>query len=229
MLNIKFRILLSASLAFLATIIIPTEALAQAVLPVSRGGTGASSFTNGSIPFIWNGVFSEDNGNFFWDNTNKRLGIGTSFPTSTLDVFGNALISEGLQIKGALEVVAVNEINFSADDTFTNQLIALGSPAKNQLSIGTGAYAVLDVSPIIFPDKTFTFPNANGTFGLLEVNQTWSGLNTFEASSNSTIYVGSSIKSGCIALGDSDGSGITYVTVNDGIITASTTKPSICQ
>ena len=32
---------------------------------------------------------TEDNTNFFWDNTNKRLGIGTNTPTTLLNVRGN--------------------------------------------------------------------------------------------------------------------------------------------
>ena len=46
---------------------------------------------------------------------------------------------------------------------------------------------------------------------------------------DSTIFLGSSIKPGCIVMGDSDGAGLTYIIVNDGVITATTTQPSICQ
>lgn len=88
--------------------------------------------------------------------------------------------------------------------------------------------ALLDTSAML-NSHIFTFPDQSGTFGLLEVNQTWGGLNKFETNANSTIYVGSAVKSGCIAMGDSDGSGVTYVTANDGVLSASTTKPSICQ
>lgn len=90
--------------------------------------------------------------------------------------------------------------------------------------------AILDTSFLTNSvEQSFTFPNFSGTFGLLEANQTWTGLNKFEASSNSTIYVGSSTKTGCIVLGDSDGAGVTYVTANDGVLSASTTKPNFCQ
>lgn len=92
----------------------------------------------------------------------------------------------------------------------------------------TGLVKIFD-SVLWASNQTFTFPNSSGTFSLLEADQTWSGLNKFEAGTNSTIYVGSSVKSGCIAIGDSDGSGVTYVTANDGVLSASTTKPSICQ
>jgi len=42
------------------------------------GGTGNTSFTNGSIVFSNGTILTEDNSNFFWDDTNNRLGIGTS-------------------------------------------------------------------------------------------------------------------------------------------------------
>jgi len=47
------------------------------------GGTGAS----GQVAF-WNGTNTQtgDNG-LFWDNTNKRLGINTTTPARTLDIF----------------------------------------------------------------------------------------------------------------------------------------------
>jgi hypothetical protein len=55
-------------------------------------GTGAS----GQVAF-WNGTSSQtgDNG-LFWDNTNKRLGIGTNAPTTRLDVIGTHIGSIGL-------------------------------------------------------------------------------------------------------------------------------------
>lgn len=62
-------------------------------LPVSRGGTGASSFTAGSVLFSNGTSILEDNANLFWDNANNRLGIGTTSPTSPLEVSGNAKVT----------------------------------------------------------------------------------------------------------------------------------------
>jgi hypothetical protein len=49
-------------------------------LPVANGGTGtATAFTAGSVIFAGaSGVYSQDNANFFWDDTNNRLGVGTT-------------------------------------------------------------------------------------------------------------------------------------------------------
>lgn len=49
--------------------------------------TITTALTTGSVPFIGaSGALSQDNANFFWDNTNKWLGIGTNNPSTPLDV-----------------------------------------------------------------------------------------------------------------------------------------------
>ena len=64
-------------------------------LGVSNGGTGtATAFTTGSVLFAGaSGVYSQDNGNFFWDDTNNRLGIGTATPATPLHVVGDVRLS----------------------------------------------------------------------------------------------------------------------------------------
>lgn len=71
----------------------PTTALLNATsltlgwtgqLAVSRGGTGLATLTQGYIPFgQGTSAFGSDAG-LFWDNTNKRLGIGTITPDAPL-------------------------------------------------------------------------------------------------------------------------------------------------
>jgi hypothetical protein len=48
------------------------------------GVSGAIQFSDGS-------AFSSDATKFFWDNTNKRLGVGTNAPSSTVDINSNTL------------------------------------------------------------------------------------------------------------------------------------------
>jgi len=69
-----------------------------------------SSFTLGSVLFAGTaGAINEDNANFFWDDTNNRLGIGTTSPavalhntgkTYTTDVFNGTSTVNSLNLGG---------------------------------------------------------------------------------------------------------------------------------
>lgn len=63
-------------------------------LAIANGGTGTgTAFAAGSVVFAGaSGVYTQKNSNFFWDNTNDRLGIGTVTPSATLDVNGNMVL-----------------------------------------------------------------------------------------------------------------------------------------
>lgn len=63
-----------------------TAAGLSATLAVGSGGTGTSTaFTAGSVVFAGtSGVYSQANSQLFWNNTNNRLGIGTSSPSVAL-------------------------------------------------------------------------------------------------------------------------------------------------
>ena len=60
-------------------------------LPVANGGTNASTFNAGSVVFAGASGTSltQDNSNLFWDDTNNRLGIGTSSPSYPLSIINN--------------------------------------------------------------------------------------------------------------------------------------------
>jgi len=57
-------------------------------LPVTSGGSGtATAFTAGSVVFAGaSGVYSQENAEFFWDNTNDFLGLGTAVPDTRLTI-----------------------------------------------------------------------------------------------------------------------------------------------
>ena len=56
------------------------------------------ALTSGSVLFSNGTTIAQDNSNFFWDDTNNRLGIGTNVPTLPLDVNGQARIVGTLNV-----------------------------------------------------------------------------------------------------------------------------------
>ena len=72
-------------------------------LSVTSGGTGtAIAFTAGSVVFAGaSGVYSQNNANFFWDNTNTRLGIKNSAPTVALEVGTTSQTGNYIQVNGS--------------------------------------------------------------------------------------------------------------------------------
>jgi hypothetical protein len=68
------------------------------VLNASPSGvSGAIQFSNGS-------AFASDAANLFWDDVNKRLGLGTNAPTRTLDVRGSAFIQNVSGTDGSIQI-----------------------------------------------------------------------------------------------------------------------------
>jgi hypothetical protein len=93
-------------------------------LPVANGGTGTSTaFTVGSVVFAGaSGTYTQDNANFFWDDTNNRLGIGTTSPISLLSTYSTS--AAGISSIGDGTGAGVNVYRYSNDtaaNTFASQ------------------------------------------------------------------------------------------------------------
>lgn len=81
--------------------------------------TITTALTTGSVGFIGaSGALLQDNANFFWDDTNNRLGVGTNAPTTPIDVFGSGII-------GRLNGTSTN-----------NAFLGFASAGSNKWSIG---------------------------------------------------------------------------------------------
>jgi hypothetical protein len=81
--------------------------------------TITTALTTGSVGFIGaSGALLQDNANFFWDDTNNRLGLGTNAPTTAIDVFGSGII-------GRLNGTTTN-----------NAFLGFASAGSNKWSIG---------------------------------------------------------------------------------------------
>jgi hypothetical protein len=67
-------------------------------------GSTVTGGTTGSILFIGAAsVLAQDNANLFYDDTNNRLGIGTTTPSDTLHVAGDATITGKLTVGGSID------------------------------------------------------------------------------------------------------------------------------
>lgn len=134
------------------------------VLSVANGGTGNGAFTQGSVVFAsTGGILSQNNANFFWDNSNHRLGIGTSIPSFPLSVVGNTQIT-GSALVGNLNVSSSgipalglyapgsNILGFS-----TNSTQAMVINASQEVGIGTSSpNELLDVWGTLDVDSNST-------------------------------------------------------------------------
>lgn len=81
---------------------------------VGAGSVSAAGST-GDVQFNNSGVLAA-NANFFWDNTNTRLGIGSASPGAALDILSNANAGGGaesgqLVLEGSANQVGINIIN----------------------------------------------------------------------------------------------------------------------
>jgi hypothetical protein len=106
--------------------------------------TITTALTTGSVGFIGaSGALTQDNANFFWDNSNKRLGINTNAPTTALDVFGSGII-------GRVNGTSTN-----------NAFLGFASAGSNKWSIGN-----------VQSDHRFRIYNEATTSELVSVLQT---------------------------------------------------------
>ena len=121
------------------------------ILPVANGGTATSTaFTTGSVVFAGaSGVYSQNNANFFWDNTNTRLGIGTASPGAKLEANDGTYYMRFSP--GADGTIVVNgttglTLNSSAASTVINFRIA-GTDRARIDSVGNAQFQTGAVMP----------------------------------------------------------------------------------
>lgn len=109
-------------------------------LPVGNGGTGtATAFTTGSVVFAGaSGVYTQDNTNFFWDDTNNRLGIGTASPGGVLEISkATGAADMRMSVGGTL----YGNLYASASDTTLTSVTAipliLGTNSTTRFQVGS--------------------------------------------------------------------------------------------
>lgn len=100
---------------------------------VIGGSLTLSTLTPGSVVFAGaSGLITQDNPNFFWDNTNNRLGIGTTTPGKTLDVKAN------LNGSGVVNIQNTHANGYSSIDFFDESGNQMGNVGYS--NSGAGSY-----------------------------------------------------------------------------------------
>jgi hypothetical protein len=120
----------------------------------NTSGSLNPGFTTGSVVFQGASGLTQDNANFFWDDVNNRLGIGTVSPESKLDVSYDGINTifrrqSNQYIKITTDNIG-NEINSVSDTTLKSLKISTSGTAPGNISLspGTGVVAINDVGVI---------------------------------------------------------------------------------
>jgi hypothetical protein len=88
-----------------------TSVLGSGNIPVVTSPSGVA----GAIQFSDGSAFASDAANFFWNNTTKRLGVGTNAPTSTVSIQNTASdILSWSRVSGSTGYLAVTNIRSGA-------------------------------------------------------------------------------------------------------------------
>ena len=94
-----------------------------------------SGLTQGSIPFIGaSGVLSQNNSQLFWDNTNSRLGIGTTSPQQKLDVWGNLQVGTS-STPTLLVNSAIGAVSIGGGTILPNSPLQIGGNVNSYLQV----------------------------------------------------------------------------------------------
>ena len=112
-----------------------------ATVPVAKGGTNKTSWTTGSVAFAGSATaLAEDNNDFFWDNTNKRLGLGTAGPTARIHLAGApANTLPALAVSGSTTSAAYSQWT----NTSGNLIMGVESSAGANIVNGGTAYSTV--------------------------------------------------------------------------------------
>lgn len=159
------------SISFGSTGLTPATATTGAVtvagtLGIANGGTNQTSFTAGQIHF---GSFSTS-ANLFWDNTNNRLGIGTSSPAVSLAISATDAILAPVGTTAQRPTGATGYIRYN---TTLSQFEGYGASAWGAIGGGAtgggGEQVFWENETSIDTSYTITAGKNAGTFGPVTV------------------------------------------------------------
>jgi hypothetical protein len=133
------------------------------------GNITPTGFTQGSVIFAGpGGTLSQNNANFFWDDANNRLGIGTAVPSQTLEVVGSIALQNSNILTGVTNYVRFSQgISVGGADTY--YFNSLGNINANLIGVGT---ATPNTNRNINSANTFTDISGSGFYNTITVSGT---------------------------------------------------------
>jgi len=147
-----------------------TEALLAALIKVAASLISKlGDFTVGSIPFATDAdELGQDNANLFWDNSNKRFGIGTNSPSHLFDIVGSGNIRSNIRSASGFAFHAIEGLNqaFLRVKNVGGKQAVYQMDSTNDLLIGYDVGSTGDISIIQNGVTVIAKFTALGNFGI---------------------------------------------------------------
>jgi len=189
--------------------------------------------------------FDQDGTAVYLGEDASTLSIGTSTATTIFTVVGTSTFDAIVPRTDSTYTFGTNALRWKTAyiDALHSETIAIDGTSAgnmdmaNNLILNIGATGTdftsgggLTLAGTLIINATTTQTGNFTTSGIMGVGTTTpSGGFNLWASATTTMYIGDATHSGCIVMGDSDLGGLSYITILDGTVAATTTKPAICQ
>jgi len=164
------------------TVILNTDTVLESFEKIQGQINGRFSGTvdNGYIAFGNGGKTITGDNNLFWDNINKRLGIGTNTPENTLDIIGDLSVYSSLSGSTVLTISGTTGNLFSVSNNITGPIVKV----KDIFEIDSSGYTyhntvkLTDLSILNSPHTLFSINKNIGDgayFEYIVINKTNNG------------------------------------------------------
>ena len=124
------------------------------------GGSTPPSGVSGAIQFSTGSAFGSDSANLFWDNVNKRLGVGTNAPTRQVEFVGSAATPSALALRYGTATGGGPLIELDATAAASGKSYLIISTSSSNGTVGAGGLGIFDGT-----DYRFVIKNGNVGIG----------------------------------------------------------------